>query len=71
MPGLSIGALGGVRGFAKTPTSAPVSEQAFGSANSVSASDSAGSAPDPLPIFYGVTALGALILWFVWYTAPA
>ena len=71
MPGLSLGGVLGTRAFVKTPTSAPVSEQAFGAGNSVSPSNSAGTAPQPLPIFYGVTGLGILILWFVWYTAPA
>lgn len=72
MPGLSLGALGGVRGFATAPASAPVMEQAYGQgASGPSPSNRPGSAPSAFHIAVGVWLLGAGILFWVWYTAPA
>jgi hypothetical protein len=72
MPGLSLGALGGVRGFATAPASAPPMEQAFGQgASGPSQSNRPGSAPDAFHIALGVWALGGLILLWVWWSAPA
>lgn len=71
MPGLKLGAIGGVRGFATAPASASAQEQAFGGGANGPSPSNRGGAATPFAISLGIWGLGAAILLFVWYSAPA
>ncbi len=70
MPGLSIGALGGVRGFMSSQASDDPVTRAYGQGSSVSPLARTANMPKTSTVAMAVPLVGFAILFLVWWTAP-